>query len=265
MDLAFGFALIGYGLLKRRWKPKTPISINEPYLLNIPPEIRLVLYDFLFIQERHERACNFLVPLLTCRLIYEEANPLAFTRTNFILPLRRSFAAPPEFYKDGPFLSPPILKLSASKLDLVRNITLLWNFPSLELRSLSRLFSELALSPVHLKQLTFIITDPKCLSPFQYKYSPLFPEIRDFAKYVMEDLPFMQNVEKIVFISPGIDNKKNFQHLFDPEKPAIRVGSDDQGHFVVDVQSKRLGGWKYAVVRAGKEVTKWRLELTHPD
>ena len=46
MDLVLGVAYAGYHLWKHRRRPR--IQIDPPYLLNIPPEIRLVIYDFLF-------------------------------------------------------------------------------------------------------------------------------------------------------------------------------------------------------------------------
>ncbi|ORY13364.1 hypothetical protein BCR34DRAFT_267196 [Clohesyomyces aquaticus] len=264
MDLAVGFAIIGVGLWKR-WKPRTPISIDEPYLLNVPPEIRLVLYDFLFIHDDEETVSSFLTPLLTCRLIYEEALPLAFTRANFILPLRRfhDYHRP---WEDGPFLSPPILKLPAPKLDLVRSLTFHWDLPSIEPRSLRRLFSELSLSPLRLKQLTFVITHPSCLSSFQSKYAFLMHRAYQFASYVMEELPLMENVDKTIFLSPGMDNKRNFQYLFFPDKPIFGTESYFLGQYRAILRPKKLGGWKYTVVQEEKrDVATWRLELTHPD
>ena len=62
-------------------------------LLNLPVELRLCIYEFVFLPIQfysaripdnfNEKASRALLPLLTCYQIYEEARLIAFSRTTF--------------------------------------------------------------------------------------------------------------------------------------------------------------------------------------
>ncbi|KAF2241177.1 hypothetical protein BU26DRAFT_182490 [Trematosphaeria pertusa] len=253
MELVLAFAYSGYHLWKHRRKSR--IDVAEPYLLNIPAEIRLLVYDFLFDeQDETQSASTFLLPLLACRLIHHEACQRAFTRANFSLKIRNA---------SSPYWSPAILKVPYRKLSCVRNITILWDSNMLETKDLRRFFYELECGPLNLDRLTFKITSPFSRAPFRAKYAPLFPAAQNFSKYVMEELRLLPNVDKVVVPNPSIEIKRNFQYLFDPEKPNLRFGGTP-GNPTIEAVEKTLGVWKYTVVREGKDVRYWRLELTHP-
>ncbi|KAF2795355.1 hypothetical protein K505DRAFT_360241 [Melanomma pulvis-pyrius CBS 109.77] len=254
MDLALGLAFAGYHLLKNRRRPR--INIDEPYLLNIPPEIRLIIYEIVFEEpEESQLASKCLEPLLTCRQIYQEAHQRAFVRTNFYYRITSMHP---------PYWSPTILRLSASKLRCVRKITILWEGTQLEVVVLRRFFFALACGPLKLEHLAFVITNQYTLERFLFKYGPLYPHIQEFGQYVTEELPLMDNVDKIVFPSPAIDVKKTFQYLFAPDKPRIQFGTIP-GFPNPQRVPKKMGSWKYTVVRESKDVKTWRLELTHPE
>lgn len=253
--MALGVAFAGYHLWKHR-KRCSLVEVEHSYLLNLPAELRLMIYDFVFDEPDEEQSpSQFLLPLLTCRLIYQEAYPRAFRRANFVLRVPISKA---------PFWTPQTLTLPACKLQHVRRIHVLWDSSLLEIPDLRRFFYELEHGPLHLSELVFIVRNPHSLAPFRFKYATLFPGVRDFGKYVMEELPVMDNVKRVVFPSPAIEAKRTFQHLFDPRKPRITV-DDAFGVPSVSTVNKKLGGWKYTVVRDGRDVKDWRLELMYPE
>ncbi|KAF1993722.1 hypothetical protein P154DRAFT_582496 [Amniculicola lignicola CBS 123094] len=250
MDLAIGFAIVGYGLWKHH--QRSPISVDAPYLLNIPAEIRLVIYDFIFDDPTSVPTSEFLRPLLTSRLIYREAHQRGFTRANFNLLIK---------HRSGPYLSPRILRLPAPILRLVRNITILWDSITLDVKYFRRFFVELAYGPLNLDRLTFIFKCKFAQSMFRTSRAPLYPDVRSFSKFLLGELAVMENVRKIVFPSPGIQSKRNFQLLFDPKKPCLR----DRESMESETVPKKLGDWQYSLFREDKDVKNWVLELTHPD
>jgi hypothetical protein len=263
MDLALSLAYAGYHLWKNRSnryriKPSRP----QPYLLNIPPEIRLIIYEFLFQtpETTHDTTISqtpstaqFLEPLLTCRLMYEEAHAYAFQHANFYFS---------QSLCDGPYLNPRLLQLPAHKVKHVRRLWILWRTPHLSPTVLRRLFSEIQHAPLHLSQLTFLVLDLRTLEAFRFKYALFFPLVREFGAYITGELPLLQNVQRIVLPSPGVVHKRTWQHLFDPEKPALAVMDTAHGP-TVEATRKPLGRWKYEVRRA-EEVGEWRLELSQP-
>jgi hypothetical protein len=258
MDLVLGVAYAGYHLWKHRRRPR--IEIDTPYLLNIPPEIRLVIYDFLFDEgdddddDETRSPAEYLEPLLTCRLIHDEAYPKAFARANFFLVVKHA---------SSPFWTPQILTLPARKLRYVRKIIIHWDTAVLDVDTLRRFFNELAYGPLNLSRLTFTVRNPHCLAPFRFQFALFFPGNRDFAKFATEELPLMDNVQKVVFTSPSIEKKRYFQYFFDPKKPGI-TADETAGGATLRLVKKKLGDWDYNVIRCGEDVRTWRLELTHP-
>ncbi|KAF2874245.1 hypothetical protein BDV95DRAFT_327727 [Massariosphaeria phaeospora] len=261
MDLAIGVAVAGYYYL---W---TPPNAQPPpdTLLRVPPEVRLRVYDYLFDeQDATQSTSQFLRPLLTCRLIYTEAWPMAFSRADF-------HCHTPEFYNRrfdmnssvANFMTTKILRLPSVKLDRVRNVTISWRRGQLSVEELRRLFRELQYSPVQLDRLTFKIKHMNVLAQFGCKNAPLSPTVRDFALYVTWELPLLDNIKKIVFPSPDMEAKRNYQHLFAPDKPRISTSAIG-GYTTFEPVPKKLGDWQYKVLREEPSVKTWILELTHP-
>jgi hypothetical protein len=232
-------------------------------LSTAPPPVRLVRKSLLELFNTSSFALissvpsAFLEPLLTCRLIYQEAFPRAFSKANFFLVVKRVSL-------NTPFWSPQILTLPESKLRCIRRITVHWDNALLDTLYLRKLFRELECGPLNLSELTFTVRNKHCLEPFRFKFALFFPGNRDFARYITEELPLLDNVKKIVFTSPSIERKRYFQYLFDPKKPGVEA-SQTGGGAVLRMVKKKLGDWEYNVVRCGTDVTTWRLELTHPN
>lgn len=145
----------------------------------------------------------------------------------------------------------------------MKKVTVLWDSPLLPIPSLHRLFVELSCLPLELETLTFTITNPHCLAPFRFKYASLFPGVRDFGVYVLEQLPLLDNVGKIVFEGMGVEGKRTFQHLFDPAKPRIVMERDAAHGPSLGIVRKKLGDWNYVVVREGTDVRRWSVELVN--
>ncbi|KAF2728605.1 hypothetical protein EJ04DRAFT_91704 [Polyplosphaeria fusca] len=255
VDLAVGVAIVGYGVWKR-FQPRRPktIDIDVPYLLNIPPEVRLLVYDFVFDDADDRVPLDFLQPLLTCKQVHDEAFPLAFSRSRFLFPVRTI---------EPPFFSPRILKLPAAKLSRVRHIEIAWHCHIHDPNTFDAFFFQLAHGPLCLDELTFTIKLRQCLNVFRLKWAAVHPQPRDFAKYITQNLLLMDNVQKVVFPNPGIEIKRNYQLLFAPNKPCLRLGGTEDAP-TVEMAPKQLGGWHYSVVREGKNMKSWRLELTQP-
>ncbi|KAF2259329.1 hypothetical protein CC78DRAFT_537176 [Lojkania enalia] len=252
-DLAVGAVIVGYGMWRRcHRRPKT-IEIDMPYLLNVPAEIRLLIYEFVFNEPDQQSASSFLRPLLTCQQIYHEAYRYAFLRSRFVLPVDSPA---------GPFLSPHILRLPSSKLSYLRYLEITWSCTFCNIHEISRLFVELSRGPLRLDQFTFSIRLPACKNPFCSKLAPVYRETREFGRYVMEELPLMDNVQKIVIPSPGISIKKSYQMLFAPNKPCLKLGGSADAP-TIRLSAKKLGNWRYTVIRDGTDVRRWKLELTH--
>ncbi|KAF2120228.1 hypothetical protein BDV96DRAFT_642074 [Lophiotrema nucula] len=252
-DLAVGLAVVGYGVWKR-YRPQRPktIDIDEPYLLNIPAEIRLIIYDFVFGDDSDERpARERLEPLLICRQIHDEAFPTAFARTKFVLTEEERLALP--------FWSPRILRLPAPKLNRLRNLELAVARPPASLKVFAQLFHELEHGPLCLSALTlrFLATDA---SMFHHRLAPVLPETAGLCRYILEELPLLDNVKKIVIPNPGVKIKRSFQLLFAPNKPRLQLGNDR----TVRTVAKKLGRWEYNIIMEDKDVKTWRLELVHP-
>lgn len=139
---------------------ETPPLAQQSRLLNIPTELRLIIYDYVFDTGDDDFAiekddggfdspAKFLALLLTCKLIHNEASALAFQRANFLLPIKALH---------GPFLSPKILTLPEWKLANVRRLTVIWEV-CWDVRPRKHpghlFFSELANAPLNLACLTF--------------------------------------------------------------------------------------------------------------
>ncbi|KAH7128480.1 hypothetical protein B0J11DRAFT_272182 [Dendryphion nanum] len=237
-----------------------PIEQHHAKLLQLPAEIRLLIYDILFppfdLGDIHSPTVS-LTPLLICKLIYLETFSLAFSRACFVLKVH---------HPTGPHWNPKILVLPSHKLVLVQNITVKWDSPVVRAQHLDIFFQELARQSLRLKHLSFVVTHKYACAPFASKSALALHSVHAYAKYFMEALPLLDNVDKIVIPNPGLVNKYLFRALFDSDAAEDhRDGIITNNLVATNDRMKWSRDRKCKAVVQGNDLNTWRLEITHPD
>lgn len=193
-------------------------DISPSHLINIPPELRLIIYDFLFDYDLENDVENrqsmppawFLEPLLTCRLIHEEAYAQAFQRCNFDIcvgmtpvlarlrpgSLNHLARRPPDVGLGSHFWEPRISLLRPEKIERVKRIVVHWDVALVKsgfVENLREFFHGVAQGPLRLSRLVF---RQKFDMSLMFRYF----DIWDVLRYGLWELPPL-NVAEVLFPS----------------------------------------------------------------
>ncbi|KAF2642124.1 hypothetical protein P280DRAFT_541706 [Massarina eburnea CBS 473.64] len=220
---------------------------EESYLLKIPAELRLNIYDYTFTKNDDSQAVPaFLAPLLTCRLIYQEAHQLAFNRAYFTL---RAFSIRDRFF------APAILRLPHTKRTDIRTLIVLWGTSGAP-HDLIQFFFEMDQSSIRLDKLIF-----NAVTPPNARFHELTPrdELRviplRYGQHIIMALPPLANVQRVFIGQPHFEYDKMFDVVF---------GLRSLRYYPPPVAIEDLPkDWTYIEHRTGNHAAQWSLELLH--
>jgi hypothetical protein len=243
-----------------------PILRPRSYLLNIPAELRVQIYEYVFETSdddyaleddngEFESPAKFLAPLLTCKLIHNEAYPLAFQHANFLIPVQCIWVS---------YISPRILALPDSKLVHVRRITIIWDVswtcrpyehPAL------KLFSELAEAPLNLTCLT-LTARRRCAYAKPGREAGDIVYFKSAVQRLIRNVQPLTNVERVVVmaVDGSVIEVKEDPILHDKDFGILLFSQ------LTTLDRSRLSEWMYRDFRMDDALqdgrSMWALEMT---